>query len=450
MMAAPEANDSGLQSRFEFLQVPDEQTIARDGGSSPFTTRHLLSLAQPLPAALTTYIRLDRLGDDELELYSKRAKKGGKELHEMVRADEPLDAISELLSLGALRGVLQAMVDGYPQALAEDETTLSRPTDADAPLGFRRWCAVALRASELHILHASLAAVDARLLPQLRALLADATAQERGCRATGQTWSTMQSRRGAVLGQATARIHRTFERLMACQLGPGETTATALAQACSSYFVLLAGKAWHPLAHHVSSFSEMSPLVAADSAPAEATATKAAAPEAVAGEAAAREAAAAQDRAPLPPLDLSMLHDGTTDGIVDMAAVPHAAHGTDAPMPLPLPYLALYKAKMSYWGAYLVSQWGVARALSVPETSLMLQVSCGGLSAQPITADHTTPASAPQPSTPVTPPATPPVTTADHPPPSLWSCRRARPFERSGLGACPRTPRLPPLPGVRP
>jgi len=116
--------------------------------------------------------------------------------------------------------------------------------------------------------------------------------------------------------------------------------------------------------------SEMSPLVTADSAPAEATATKAAAPEAVAG-----EAAAAQDRAPLPPLDLSMLQDGTADEDVDMAAVPHATHGTDVPMPLPLPYLALYKAKMSYWGAYLVSQWGVARALSVPETSLMLQES---------------------------------------------------------------------------
>ena len=36
-----------------------------------------------------------------------------------------------------------------------------------------------------------------------------------------------------------------------------------------------------------------------------------------------------------------------------------------------LPYLELYRSKMAFWGAYLLSQWGVARALSVAESSTM-------------------------------------------------------------------------------
>ena len=38
-----------------------------------------------------------------------------------------------------------------------------------------------------------------------------------------------------------------------------------------------------------------------------------------------------------------------------------------------LPYLDLYASKMRLWGAYLLSQWGVARALSVGETNTMQQ-----------------------------------------------------------------------------
>lgn len=38
-----------------------------------------------------------------------------------------------------------------------------------------------------------------------------------------------------------------------------------------------------------------------------------------------------------------------------------------------LAYLTLYKSKMAMWGAYLLSQWGAAKALSVDECSTMQQ-----------------------------------------------------------------------------
>ena len=38
-----------------------------------------------------------------------------------------------------------------------------------------------------------------------------------------------------------------------------------------------------------------------------------------------------------------------------------------------LPYLALYKSKLSLWARYLLCQWGTARAVSVSECSVMQQ-----------------------------------------------------------------------------
>lgn len=62
-----------------------------------------------------------------------------------MRKPAPLDALNEVLSLGALRGVVAAMRDGYPTTADEDEALLARGFSA---LGERKWCAVTLRLSE--------------------------------------------------------------------------------------------------------------------------------------------------------------------------------------------------------------------------------------------------------------------------------------------------------------
>ena len=58
MMAAPDATeaDGKVAAPFEFTQVPDDDTIASGGGAAPFTTKHLLTMTTPLPAALMTYV----------------------------------------------------------------------------------------------------------------------------------------------------------------------------------------------------------------------------------------------------------------------------------------------------------------------------------------------------------------------------------------------------------
>ena len=172
MMAAPDASGVNVKTPFEFTQVPDDAAIMAAGGAAPFTTKHLLTQAEPLPQALLTYVRLDRLNGEDLELYAKRAQKAGEPLHEAVRARKPvlhasahhgaplptgeplheavrkpapLDALNEVLSLGALRGVVAAMRDGYPTTADEDEALLARGFSA---LGERKWCAVTLRLSE--------------------------------------------------------------------------------------------------------------------------------------------------------------------------------------------------------------------------------------------------------------------------------------------------------------
>ena len=78
-----------------------------EGNTSPFSTKHLLTLANPLPASLVSFVRLDRMTDEELELQQRRANKSGNGLWDLVRADSPLDPLHELVSLGALRAVLQ-------------------------------------------------------------------------------------------------------------------------------------------------------------------------------------------------------------------------------------------------------------------------------------------------------------------------------------------------------
>ena len=86
MMAAPDASGATAKTPFEFTQVPDDAAIAAAGGAAPFTTKHLLTQAEPLPQPLLTYVRLDRLNGEDLELYAKRAQKAGEPLHEAVHA----------------------------------------------------------------------------------------------------------------------------------------------------------------------------------------------------------------------------------------------------------------------------------------------------------------------------------------------------------------------------
>ena len=379
MMAAPDADATGgggELATFEFLQVPDDDTlVASEGGCAPFTTRHLLTLSKPLPLPLLTYVRLDRLSDDELALHARRgAKEGGKPLYELVRADAPLDAMNEVLSLGALRGVLSSLLAGYPSTLEQDDATLAAAaapvrapgkssgdegsaaaaaldggSEGGARLSERARSALLLVRSEKCILRASLAAVSSRLLPQLQALVGDAAKQESACRKSAQPWAGMLARRASLLANAqnAARVHRTFERLHACSLGDGDAETAALAaQGGAALFVLLAGLASHPLAPATQYIPEAGPF--GD------------------GIAAAEAGAAASPLPPLPPLSPLMLA-GATAAVVGE----EAPEGRSATSPPPLPYLALYVEKLRFWGCYLLAQWGVARAVAITECDTM-------------------------------------------------------------------------------
>ena len=196
------------------------------------------------------------------------------------------------------------------------------------------------------ILGASLAAIDACLLPQLRALLEDAAKQEATCRRSGKPWSEMLSRRATTLEASTARMHRVFERLHASNLGERALTTALLAQACTTFFMLLAlpPLANHPLAAHTAFVPAACPFGSGVAATAS-------------GAGATTIGSGAGALPPLPPLT------------PDMLAVSSSSSSSSSSTSLP--YLELYQTKMAFWGAYLLSQWGVARALSVAESSTM-------------------------------------------------------------------------------
>ena len=223
------------------------------------------------------------------------------------------------------------------------------------------------------ILGASLAAIDACLLPQLRALLEDAAKQEATCRRSGKPWSEMLSRRATTLEASTARMHRVFERLHASNLGERALTTALLAQACTTFFMLLAlpPLANHPLAAHTAFVPAACPFgsgVAATGSGAGATTigsdvgattigSGAGATTTGSGAGATTTGSGAGALPPLPPLT------------PDMLAVSSSSSSSSSSTSLP--YLELYRTKMAFWGAYLLSQWGVARALSVAESSTM-------------------------------------------------------------------------------
>jgi hypothetical protein len=196
------------------------------------------------------------------------------------------------------------------------------------------------------ILGASLSAIDACLLPQLRALLEDAAKQEATCRRSGKSWSELLTRRATTLEASTARMHRVFERLHASNLGEGVLTTALLAQACTTFFMLLAVPplANHPLAAHTAFVPAACPFGSEVAAPGS-------------GAGATTTGSGAGALPPLPPLTPEML------------AVSSSSSSSSSPTSLP--YLELYRSKMAFWGAYLLSQWGVARALSVAESSTM-------------------------------------------------------------------------------
>ena len=214
------------------------------------------------------------------------------------------------------------------------------------------------------ILGASLAAIDACLLPQLRALLEDAAKQEATCRRSGKPWSEMLSRRATTLEASTARMHRVFERLHASNLGERALTTALLAQACTTFFMLLAlpPLANHPLAAHTAFVPAACPFgsgVAATRSGAGATTigSDVGATTIGSGAGATTTGSGAGALPPLPPLT------------PDMLAVSSSSSSSSSSTSLP--YLELYQTKMAVWGAYLLSQWGVARALSVAESSTM-------------------------------------------------------------------------------
>ena len=61
-------------AQFEFLKVPEDDALA-DGAMAPFVSKHLLTLACPLPAALLAYVRLERLSDADLGTQLEKACK---------------------------------------------------------------------------------------------------------------------------------------------------------------------------------------------------------------------------------------------------------------------------------------------------------------------------------------------------------------------------------------
>ena len=214
------------------------------------------------------------------------------------------------------------------------------------------------------ILGASLAAIDACLLPQLRALLEDAAKQEATCRRSGKPWSEMLSRRATTLEASTARMHRVFERLHASNLGERALTTALLAQACTTFFMLLAlpPLANHPLAAHTAFVPAACPFgsgVAATRSGAGATTigSDVGATTIGSGAGATTTGSGAGALPPLPPLTPDMLAVSSSSSSFSSSTS--------------LPYLELYRTKMAFWGAYLLSQWGVARALSVAESSTM-------------------------------------------------------------------------------
>ena len=327
-----------VMAQFEFLKVPEDDALA-DGAMAPFVSKHLLTLACPLPAALLAYVRLERLSDADLGTQLEKADKAGVLHHDHFRS--PLEPpLLELLALGALRSVLQQKVEAYPTTLDADESELAAPDhpsrqgythggadDAAATTARRRQLALLVRLGEKRVLAAALRELDGRIRPLVKALVGGAASQAKACARAGQSWASLVARRQSVLAAQGERISVAFERLRACSLGDGDETAALLCQTAAALIHLLAGVGAHPLAAAAAFVPDASPFEAAEAPPA--------------------------------PFALPALSP------LALAAPPP---GLDAPA---LAYLSLYVEKMRLWGAYLAGQWGVAKALSTSDASTM-------------------------------------------------------------------------------
>ncbi|KAL1515957.1 hypothetical protein AB1Y20_002570 [Prymnesium parvum] len=343
MMAAPDVPPMHELAQFEFVTLPTDEEVA-EGKTAPFVTRHRLTLERPVPSSLVARVRLDRMSDEELQLQQRRAAKAGVPLWEAARGEAPLDPLHEVITLGALRSVVEAKLRGYPTTVSADEEMLERleheerpptqgsltdaqSTEPSVTSSRRKLLALLLCLSEKRILLAAMAELDARLHPLVRELLASAMAQDRACRSAKKQWAALLSQRESVLKQQMSRVLWFFERVHACSLGSEEVTLALHAQACTTFLMLLSGLGTHPRACLTAYVPAASPFP--DSPQEE-------------GETLSR----------LPPLSPSLLSaDATAE----------------------LPYLSLYTSKMAYWGAYLLSQWGAAKALNVEECSTMQQ-----------------------------------------------------------------------------
>ena len=339
MMSAPDAPTTlEVMAQFEFLKVPEDDALA-DGAMAPFVSKHLLTLACPLPAALLAYVRLERLSDADLGTQLEKADKAGVLHHDHFRS--PLEPpLLELLALGALRSVLQQKVEAYPTTLDADESELAAPDhpsrqgythggadDAAATTARRRQLALLVRLGEKRVLAAALRELDGRIRPLVKALVGGAASQAKACARAGQSWASLVARRQSVLTAQGERVSVAFERLRACSLGDGDETSALLCQTAAALIHLLAGVGSHPLAAAAAFVPDASPFEAAEAPPA--------------------------------PFALPALSP------LALAAPPP---GLDAPA---LAYLSLYVEKMRLWGAYLAGQWGVAKALSTSDASTM-------------------------------------------------------------------------------
>ncbi|KAL1495305.1 hypothetical protein AB1Y20_017164 [Prymnesium parvum] len=294
MMAAPDVPPMHELAQFEFVTLPTDEEVA-EGKTAPFVTRHRLMLARPVPSSLVARVRLDRMSDEELQLQQRRAAKAGVPLWEAARGEAPLDPLHEVITLGALRSVVEAKLRGYPTTVSADEEMLER--------------------------------LEHEERPPTQGSLTDAQSTEPSVTSSRRKQLALLLTAQSVLKQQMSRVLWFFERVHACSLGSEEVTLALHAQACTTFLMLLSGLGTHPRACLSAYVPAASPFP--DSPQEE-------------GEALSR----------LPPLSPSLLSaDATAE----------------------LPYLSLYTSKMAYWGAYLLSQWGAAKALSVEECSTMQQ-----------------------------------------------------------------------------
>eukprot|EP00962_Isochrysis_galbana_P007592 scaffold2058_cov115-Isochrysis_galbana.AAC.4 len=95
---------------------------------------------------------------------------------------------------------------------------------------------------------------------RFRETLALAQAQEATCRSSGLPWARLLAKRGASLADAAPRVTLAYERLAKSSLGTSDGGAALLIQSASALFLFLGGLAVHPCVSRTVLVPEASPF----------------------------------------------------------------------------------------------------------------------------------------------------------------------------------------------